>query len=181
MGKIICYFMLLLPFVSKSQAHLGSTEQEIRNFAPEQKYTVGYTKNALQYAKSCLKLADSINYSMFSADSYNNIGDVYCKHGLLDSAIVFYKKALDKANEGTFIKCGKYKVGIVDAYNKIGCALLKKNKLDEAFTNFSFALALSQDEFKTDYTLGIKTAQANIKIIRQRKGLRYNPLLAKEH
>jgi len=121
-------------------------------------------KMAKKYAKLALKLADSIDYVMVVADAYNDLGDICFKNNNhLDSALYYYTLSIQKSSNGSYNNCGIYKEGIIDSYNKIGNAYLKKNKKDEAYENFYHALEIAKEIM---YLEGIDQAQNGIRTLK---------------
>ncbi len=101
---------------------------------------------ARKYAKMAFIVSNEIGYSAGSADALNHLGDVcYKLESNRDSAIYFYKKAIDKATSGYFKNCGKYKVGQVDSYNRIGDVLKKSGKRTLAEDEYTHAYIISQE------------------------------------
>ncbi len=101
---------------------------------------------ARKYANIALSVSNEIGYTAGMADALNNLGDVcYKLESNKDSALYYYQKALSKASFGYFKSCGKYKVGEVDSYNKIGDILKKKGKKTLASDEYTHAFIISQE------------------------------------
>ena len=106
----------------------------------------GKYSEARKYARIALIISSEIGYSAGSADALNHLGDVCYKLDLdRDSALYFYHKAIEKADCGYFKSCGKYKVGQVDSYNRIGDLLRKSSKRTLAEDEYTHAYIISQE------------------------------------
>ena len=118
-------------------------------------------KMAMFYAQKALDLSDSINYKIIVVDSYNNLGDICFRNNKnLDSTLRYFEMAIEIASSGSYNNCGVYKEGIVDSYNKIAYAYMKRKKRDLAYTNFYNALEIARE---MEYAIGIKQAEDGIR------------------
>lgn len=101
---------------------------------------------ARKYANVALIISNKIGYSAGAAEALNNLGDVCFKLDFnRDSALYYYHKSMDRASSGYFKSCGKYKVGQVDSYNKIGDILKKMGKKTLAADEYTHAYIISQE------------------------------------
>ena len=55
-------FLVLVPVLSKAQAHLGSTLSEIKALHPENDFEIDYTKSGIKYASTDMALGTFIYY-----------------------------------------------------------------------------------------------------------------------
>lgn len=88
-------------------------------------------------------------------DSYNSLGDIFFIENELDSATNYFNLALN-TSKVCEEKCGRYLVGIIDAYNGLGLVYKKMRKKDKSATNFYHALVLAEE---IQYVDGIDIAK----------------------
>lgn len=101
---------------------------------------------ARKYAKLAFNISNEIGYSAGMSDALNNLGDVcYKLEYNKDSALYYYNKAANIGSTGYFKNCGKYKVGEVDSFNKIGDILKKMGKKTLAGDEYTKAYIISQE------------------------------------
>lgn len=117
---------------------------------------------ARKYAKIAFKISNEIGYSAGIVDALNNLGDVcYKLEYNKDSALYYYRKAADIASLGYFKNCGKYKVGEVESFNKIGDILKKMGKKTLAGDEYTKAYVISQE---INYQDGLDKAKRVLKL-----------------
>lgn len=62
MKKLIFLLILILPLIGKAQAHLGSTEKEIRGLHSDETFEVGYTNDGEKYISAFMYYGTFIYY-----------------------------------------------------------------------------------------------------------------------
>lgn len=62
MKKFIIFFIILSPFLSLSQAHLGSSLAQIKALHPKNTFEIDYTTNGIKYALTEMVLGTFIYY-----------------------------------------------------------------------------------------------------------------------
>lgn len=62
MKKLIFLIIIILPFIVKGQAHLGSTEKDIRDAYPDKTFTVGYNDDGQKYISAFMYYGIFIYY-----------------------------------------------------------------------------------------------------------------------
>lgn len=91
MKKLIFLIIVILPLIGKAQAHLGSTEKEIRDLHSEKTFEVGYTDDGEKYISAfmyygtffyyfdkesglsnfCMQIINEIPYLNGQVEAYN--------------------------------------------------------------------------------------------------------------
>jgi hypothetical protein len=89
--KILFLIIILVPILSNAQAHLGSTEKEIRDLHSDKTFEIGYNNDGEKYISSfmyfgtfiyyfdkdtklsnyCIQIVDKINYLNGQVEAYN--------------------------------------------------------------------------------------------------------------
>lgn len=62
MKNLIFILMLMLPLIGKAQAHLGSTEKEIRDLYPDKTFEVGFEDDGEKYINAFMKYGTFFYY-----------------------------------------------------------------------------------------------------------------------
>jgi|SRR5690554_2344554 len=115
MKKLFFLLILMLPLVGKAQAHLGSTEEEIRELYSEKTFEVGYTAEGEKYISTfmfygtflyyfdketgfsnfCMQVINEIPYLNGQVEAYNKkyviVSDTEWKAYLEDGSILKIK------------------------------------------------------------------------------------------
>ena len=91
MKKLLFLLIIVLPILSNAQAHLGSTEKEIRDLHSDKTFEIGYTDNGEKYISSfmyfgtfvyyfdketklsnfCIQIVDEMPYLNGQVEAYN--------------------------------------------------------------------------------------------------------------
>ncbi len=118
-------------------------------------YTGGVYSEKKMYAKSLKSFFNSYYYAKKIGDNNlsvkisDNIGALYFQQGVLDSAIIYYEKALGYYEENDSLS-------ILRVSNLIGRSYEAMNKLDSAYSYFNRALTIAEnlnnDQFKSQIT-----------------------------
>lgn len=115
-----------------------------------------------KYSKEALAIADSIGYTNLICDAFINLGDVSFKmQNDKDSAMYYYKKALDKSSNGSFMICGEYKEGQVNAYLRMGDLFSKKHQHDLAYEQYAAARRIA---IEISYKIGLEKAEKCLEV-----------------
>lgn len=110
------------------------------------------TNNRLSYLliKTALKEALKSNNDTLISQSYNSLGNAFQQETLLDSALIYHKKALNYRNKIAD------QIAIADSYNNIGIVYDAKGIFKNALKNYFKALKIyetNNNEDKTAMTL----------------------------
>ena len=62
MKKLLFLLIIVLPILSNAQAHLGSTEKEIRDLHSDKTFEIGYTDNGEKYISSFMYFGTFVYY-----------------------------------------------------------------------------------------------------------------------
>jgi len=103
---------------------------------------MGKLQEARQYIPGLLSyISNALDYNLV-ADSYNVIGEFYYRSNQYDSAISYYKMALDKALRNNY-QPAQYNLSL-------GTAYLKKNDLPLAYAHLTKAIKLAKEANSKD-------------------------------
>jgi len=128
---------------SKNKEHSADAAINLGNY-----YLLLNLDSAQKYANTALTLIEKDNLLKFKYSVNNLQGNIYENYGLVDSAMVFYKKALESAlNE-------KSKKRLAGISNNIGRIYKKKLLYDSSDIYYQKALELNK-EIKDSINLGI--------------------------
>lgn len=115
-----------------------------------------------KYSRDALEIADSIGYNNLVCDALINLGDVSFKmNNDKDSALYYYSLALNKSSSGSFLACGEYKEGQVNAYLRIGDIFSKKHQNDLAYEKYAAARRIA---LEIDFVRGLEIAEKNLEV-----------------
>jgi tetratricopeptide (TPR) repeat protein len=98
---------------------------------------------ALKYAERCQSLAEELNIGYIVTLNFVTLGVIYIMKGELEKALMYHKRALDRANE---------KYMIMSILNNIGNIYIQKGDLDQALKYLEDCLELAE-QVKNRYIL----------------------------
>ena len=115
-----------------------------------------------KYSNEALLIADSLGYTNLVVDALINLGDVcFRMQNDKDSAFYYYNLALTKAMNGSFMICGEYKEGQVNAYLRIGDLYSKKHQQDLAYEQYAAARRIA---IEISYKHGQEIAEKSLEV-----------------
>lgn len=169
--KFILFFcpclLLFQNGLSQDNHYIDSLESKLKTAAEDTnrvillnllsfQYTYTDLEKATVYANSALHLADSINFKIGKAHSWNNIGTVYLVKENYGEAMDYYEKALEIYSESG------NEAGAANCYNNIGVLYDYLGNFEMALEQHLHALKIRE---KLNNKKGIAMSYDNIGII----------------
>jgi two-component system NtrC family sensor kinase len=117
---------------------------------------VGNLQKAIEYFKKAVQVAEEVEPITGGMTSNMNIGSSYYQLGQLDSALIYSKKAVYKANNG-----GGWKAYLGATLEDIGLVYMKKAELDSAKHYFDWALQANKEQNNLQSEISIRNTLAD--------------------
>ena len=155
MKKLFCFLLLvlsssLLAVKAQERQTIDSLQKKLESSKKDSTQAILFYRlynsfkisdydTAINYARKCLTLSQSIGYKKGIADGYSGIADINCKRGAYQPALENLQKALP-----LYVEIGD-KLGIANVYTAMGNNYISQGNHSEALDNYLKGLKMFEE------------------------------------